>query len=296
MPNKCCVPACSSNYKTGKKVQLFSFPKVKVQRKKWLSAIPRKDFFPTENYKPDLSPVVCHFRSSSQDSSAQQATREPAKERKKFDDQEELALVAEALVREEDVMFMDMPTKYNHGETVSVPMPGKSVIVGDSAAKMRLRELRKEDVVFMDMPTEDNHGETASVPMPGKSVNVGDSAAKMRLREHLKLAFQRSGSEEKKLQMLKQKLDGLVVAEVECTEAFANVYLKLAFPRSGSEEKKLQMLKQKLDGSVVAEVECTEAFANVCTIPEGAGSHIIKQVLCAESSSSAPPAQLVDRA
>lgn len=44
--------------------------------------------------QPDLSPVVCHFRSSTQDSSAQQATREPAKERKKFDDQEELALVA----------------------------------------------------------------------------------------------------------------------------------------------------------------------------------------------------------
>lgn len=51
MPNKCCVPACSSNYKTGKKVQVFSFPKDEVQRKKWLSAIPRKDFFPTENNK-----------------------------------------------------------------------------------------------------------------------------------------------------------------------------------------------------------------------------------------------------
>lgn len=51
MPNKCCVPACSSNYKTGKKVQVFSFPKDEVLRKKWLSAIPRKDFFPTENNK-----------------------------------------------------------------------------------------------------------------------------------------------------------------------------------------------------------------------------------------------------
>ncbi|XP_075747190.1 uncharacterized protein LOC142804298 [Rhipicephalus microplus] len=51
MPNKCYVPGCSSNYKTGKKVQVFSFPKDEAQRKPWLSAIPRKDFFLTENNK-----------------------------------------------------------------------------------------------------------------------------------------------------------------------------------------------------------------------------------------------------
>lgn len=51
MPNKCCVPACSSNYRTGEKVQVFSFPKDEVLRTKWLRAIPRKDFVPTENNK-----------------------------------------------------------------------------------------------------------------------------------------------------------------------------------------------------------------------------------------------------
>ncbi|CAN7946592.1 unnamed protein product, partial [Ixodes hexagonus] len=60
MPNKCCVPACSSNYKTGKTVQVFSFPKDEVLFKKWLRAIPRKDFAPTANNK------VCalHFDAS----------------------------------------------------------------------------------------------------------------------------------------------------------------------------------------------------------------------------------------
>ncbi|CAN7988402.1 unnamed protein product [Ixodes hexagonus] len=44
MPNKCCVPRCISNYKTGNKEQVFSFPKDEDTFKKWIRAIPRKDF------------------------------------------------------------------------------------------------------------------------------------------------------------------------------------------------------------------------------------------------------------
>lgn len=47
MPNKCCVPGCTGNYKTGKKIQVFSFPKDADALKQWLRAIPRKDFVPT---------------------------------------------------------------------------------------------------------------------------------------------------------------------------------------------------------------------------------------------------------
>lgn len=47
MPNKCCVPGCTGNYKTGKKIQVFSFPKDADAVKQWLRAIPRKDFVPT---------------------------------------------------------------------------------------------------------------------------------------------------------------------------------------------------------------------------------------------------------
>ncbi|CAN8030053.1 unnamed protein product, partial [Ixodes persulcatus] len=51
MPDKCCVPACSINYRTGEKAQVFSFPKDEVLRTKWLRAIPRKYFAPTKNNK-----------------------------------------------------------------------------------------------------------------------------------------------------------------------------------------------------------------------------------------------------
>lgn len=40
-----------NNYRTGEKAQVFSFPKDEVLRTKWLRAIPRKDFAPTENNK-----------------------------------------------------------------------------------------------------------------------------------------------------------------------------------------------------------------------------------------------------
>ncbi|KAH8022748.1 hypothetical protein HPB51_004272 [Rhipicephalus microplus] len=60
MPNKCCVPGCTGNYKTGKKIQVFSFPKDADALKQWLRAIPRKDFVPTSCTK------VCadHFDAS----------------------------------------------------------------------------------------------------------------------------------------------------------------------------------------------------------------------------------------
>ncbi|XP_075744356.1 uncharacterized protein LOC142803139 [Rhipicephalus microplus] len=60
MPNKCCVPGCTGNYKTGKKIQVFFFPKDADALKQWLRAIPRKDFVPTSCTK------VCadHFDAS----------------------------------------------------------------------------------------------------------------------------------------------------------------------------------------------------------------------------------------
>ncbi|KAH8027425.1 hypothetical protein HPB51_005407 [Rhipicephalus microplus] len=60
MPNKCCVPGCTGNYKTGKKIQVFSFSKDADALKQWLHAIPRKDFVPTSCTK------VCadHFDAS----------------------------------------------------------------------------------------------------------------------------------------------------------------------------------------------------------------------------------------
>lgn len=54
MPNKCCVPGCNGNYKTGKKIQVFSFPKDGDTLKKWLRAIPRKDFVPTSCTKVSI--------------------------------------------------------------------------------------------------------------------------------------------------------------------------------------------------------------------------------------------------
>ena len=55
MGYKCCVPGCRSNYdKENTKYSCFSFPKDKQLREKWLSAIPRKDFSPTEYTKVRL--------------------------------------------------------------------------------------------------------------------------------------------------------------------------------------------------------------------------------------------------
>lgn len=43
MPDKCCVPHCRGNYKSGPKVRAFRFPQNEEVRKAWISAIPRKN-------------------------------------------------------------------------------------------------------------------------------------------------------------------------------------------------------------------------------------------------------------
>lgn len=59
MPRKCCVPGCTSNYKSsaGKYINVFSFPKDLHKRGQWLRAIHR------DNYEPGSTAVVCikHF-------------------------------------------------------------------------------------------------------------------------------------------------------------------------------------------------------------------------------------------
>ncbi|KAI8767499.1 THAP domain-containing protein 1 [Biomphalaria glabrata] len=54
MVNKCCVPFCKGNYNKETKAHVFQFPKDEDLKKKWLEAIPRKDFTPTGYSK------ICH--------------------------------------------------------------------------------------------------------------------------------------------------------------------------------------------------------------------------------------------
>lgn len=50
MPNKCCVPLCTSGYKTDlEKVRLFPAPTDPLMRKRWTWAIPRKNYVVTES-------------------------------------------------------------------------------------------------------------------------------------------------------------------------------------------------------------------------------------------------------
>ena len=51
MPFKCCVPNCKGNYATGPKVSTFAFPKDENLRGKWIQAIKRIDFIPTNTSK-----------------------------------------------------------------------------------------------------------------------------------------------------------------------------------------------------------------------------------------------------
>lgn len=48
MPNKCCVPHCRGNYDSTCKVRVFRFPQDEEQRRKWVRAIPRENFSPTQ--------------------------------------------------------------------------------------------------------------------------------------------------------------------------------------------------------------------------------------------------------
>lgn len=59
MPSTCCVTGCTSNYsnKVSANITVFQFPKDEVRKQKWLTAIPRADFNPSNRS------VVCilHF-------------------------------------------------------------------------------------------------------------------------------------------------------------------------------------------------------------------------------------------
>ena len=48
MPSSCVVPRCRGNYRNGPKVSIFTFPKDSELRKKWITAIKRDNFTPTE--------------------------------------------------------------------------------------------------------------------------------------------------------------------------------------------------------------------------------------------------------
>lgn len=59
MPDRCCVPKCSSNYDKQKTyVSVFKFPKNVAEKELWCKKIPRK------NWSPSDRSVVCakHFR------------------------------------------------------------------------------------------------------------------------------------------------------------------------------------------------------------------------------------------
>lgn len=47
MPYKFCATNCRGNYVGGPKVATFGFPKDDGIRKKWINAINRRNFFPT---------------------------------------------------------------------------------------------------------------------------------------------------------------------------------------------------------------------------------------------------------
>ncbi len=47
----CCVPECYNNNKKDKEVSFHKFFKDKLVREKWINAIKRKDFIPTNHYR-----------------------------------------------------------------------------------------------------------------------------------------------------------------------------------------------------------------------------------------------------
>ena len=54
MVNTCCVPKCTSGYKSSKdkeKISLFCFPSSDAMKKKWMKATPRKNWTLTENHR-----------------------------------------------------------------------------------------------------------------------------------------------------------------------------------------------------------------------------------------------------
>ncbi|XP_035234148.1 THAP domain-containing protein 2-like [Stegodyphus dumicola] len=65
----CCVPNCRGNYPNTEKVQMFSIPKSDSLRRKWLRAIHRQNFIPSNHSKvcekhfveSDIERTVEHF-------------------------------------------------------------------------------------------------------------------------------------------------------------------------------------------------------------------------------------------
>ncbi|KAM7289739.1 piggyBac transposable element-derived protein 2-like [Ixodes scapularis] len=51
MPDKCCVPRCNGNYKTGPKVHVFGLPKDEALRSAWINAIPRENLIVSQRTK-----------------------------------------------------------------------------------------------------------------------------------------------------------------------------------------------------------------------------------------------------
>ena len=49
MPYRCSVVNCNGNYSSGPRVSVFKFPDDPDIKRKWLSAISRKDFVVTSN-------------------------------------------------------------------------------------------------------------------------------------------------------------------------------------------------------------------------------------------------------
>ena len=48
---KCCVPHCKGNYNKDFKAHVFGFPKDDGLKQRWIAAIPRKHFMPTDYSK-----------------------------------------------------------------------------------------------------------------------------------------------------------------------------------------------------------------------------------------------------
>ncbi|KAH8019855.1 hypothetical protein HPB51_022827 [Rhipicephalus microplus] len=48
MPYKCCVPQCRGNYDSTRKVRVFRFPHDEELCRKWVRAVPRENFSPTQ--------------------------------------------------------------------------------------------------------------------------------------------------------------------------------------------------------------------------------------------------------
>ena len=46
----CCVPGCYNNTKNNRELSFYKFPREKVTRDKWINAIKRKAFIPTDHH------------------------------------------------------------------------------------------------------------------------------------------------------------------------------------------------------------------------------------------------------